>query len=320
MSFGAPLVLIGLVALPLLAALYVSEQRRRARVAEAFVSAPLLASVAPNRPGFRRHLPYVLLALGVAALIVAMAQPQRRIEKPIHGATVMLVNDVSASMTADDVRPSRLAAAKRAAASFLKRSAASMEVGSIEFARHVMLLQSPTTDHALTRAAISQIKPGGGGTAMGDALELALYSIRHAPRLAGKLPPGSVILISDGASNVGPNPVGVAATARKAHVRIYTVAVGTAHGVAEIPKGGGRRVRTDVPVDPTELHQIAVRSGGEAYRALDAQTVSGIYSRLARVLGHRRAEQRLNGYLAGAGLVLIALAVALSLTWFARLL
>jgi Ca-activated chloride channel homolog len=317
-SFAAPLVLLGLVALPALVALYVREQRRRANAMTAFVATPMLASVAPRRPGWRRHLPYALLAVGIAALIFGAARPQAAVEKPIKGATVMLVNDISASMTATDVRPSRLAAAKQAATSFLRRASAATEVGSIAFARHPVLLQSPTTDHALTRAAIASIKPGGGGTAMGDALDVALTQISKAPKVGKKRPPGSVILISDGAANVGVNPVTVAGQAKRQHVRIYTISVGTAHGVAAIPHGN-REVATPVPVDPTELAQIAQASGGHAYRAPDSATLSAIYSNLAKVLGHRRAEQRLTGFFAGAGLLLVALALGASLLWFARL-
>ena len=318
MSFAAPLVLLGLVALPALAALYVREQRRRSDAMTAFVATPLLASVAPRRPGWRRHAPYVLLALGVLVLIIAAARPQRAIEQPIKGATVMLVNDISASMTATDVHPTRLAAAKRAATSFLARTTAATQVGSIAFARHPVLLQSPTTDHRLTRAAIASIKPGGGGTAMGDALDIALTQIKNAPKLGRKRPPGSVILISDGAANVGVNPVIVAGQAKRKHVKIYTVSVGTPHGVAAIPHEN-REVPTPVPVDPTELAQIAQASGGHAYRAPDSATLSAIYSSLAKTLGHRQAEQRLTGFFAGGGLLLVALGLGASLLWFARL-
>jgi Ca-activated chloride channel homolog len=317
-SFGAPLVLLGLVALPALAALYVLEQRRRAAAMSAFVATPMLASVAPRRPGWRRHAPYVLLALGLAALIFAAARPRHAVVKPVKGATVMLVNDISASMTATDVKPSRLAAAKRAATSFLSLVTAETQVGSIEFARHPVLLQSPTTDHALTRAAIASIKPGGGGTAMGNALSIALSEIRTAPKIGHKRPPGSVLLISDGAANVGANPVTVAAQAKHQHVRIFTVSVGTAHGVAKIPHRNGE-VTTPVPVDPTELAQIAQVSGGRAFRAPDSATLGAIYSSLAKVLSHHRVEQQLTGFVAGAGLLLVALGAGLSLLWFARL-
>lgn len=318
MSFGAPLVLLGLVALPALAALYVLEQRRRARAMSAFVATALLASVAPRRPGWRRHAPYVVLALGVAALILAAARPRHAVQKQVKGATVMLVNDVSASMTATDVKPSRLAAAKRAATSFLNRVTSATQVGSIEFARHPVVLQSPTRDHSLTRAAIASLKASGGGTAMGDALDLALTQIHMAPKVDNKRPPGSVILISDGAANVGVNPVAVAGQAKRQHVRIFTVSVGTPHGVAQIPHRN-RAVATSVPVDPTELAQIARASGGRAYRAPDSATLGAIYSSLAKVLSHHRVEQLLTGFFAGAGLLLVALAVGLSLLWFARL-
>jgi Ca-activated chloride channel family protein len=317
-SFAAPLVLLGLIALPAAAAIYIGEQRRRTRAMSTFVSTALLASVAPRRPGWRRHAPYALLGLGLVALIIAAAKPQHWVQRPLKGAAVMLVNDTSASMTSQDVKPSRLGAAKRAATSFLGRVSPSTEVGSIAFARHVLLLQSPTTDHQLTRSAINGIEPGGGGTAMGDALAQALRSIQKAPKVSGKRAPGSVILISDGAANTGADPLQVAATAKHEKVRIFTISIGTAHGVADIPHKSGA-VRTQVPVDPTELGQIAATSGGRAYRAPDAATLDSIYNDLAKVLGHRRVEQLLTGYFAGAGLVLVALGAALSLLWFARL-
>jgi Ca-activated chloride channel family protein len=317
-SFAAPLVLLGLIALPAAAAIYVAEQRRRTRAMSAFVTTALLASVAPRRPGWRRHAPYALLGLGLLALILAAARPQRSVQRPVKGATVMLVNDTSASMTSTDVKPSRLGAAKQAATSFLGHVSPLTEVGSIAFARHVLLLQSPTTDHSLTRSAITGIKPGGGGTAMGNALAQALASIKSAPKINGKRPPGSVILISDGAANTGVNPVSVAAQAKHQKVKVFTISIGTTHGFAEIPHKTGS-VRTAVPVNPTELGQIAAASGGHAYRAPDSATLSAIYTGLAKVLGHRRVEQLLTGFFAGAGLVLVALGAGLSLLWFARL-
>ncbi len=282
------------------------------------MSLPLLASVAPRRPRWRRHVPYALLAVGIAALIFAAARPQAAVVKPIKGATVMLVNDISASMTATDVKPSRLVAAKRAATSFLSRVSRSTQVGSIAFARHVLLLQSPTTDHSLTRAAIASIRPGGGGTAMGNALVQALHSIAAAPKVGDKRAPGSVILISDGAANIGVSPVTVAAQAKHQKVKVFTISVGTAHGFAEIPHKSGL-VRTAVPVDPTELGQIAAASGGRAYHAPNSATLGSIYNDLAKVLSHSHVERSLVGFFASAGLVLVALGAGLSLLWFARL-
>ena len=114
MSFAAPLVLLALIALPLAIGFYVAEHRRRSHKLTAMVSARMQKSMAPRQPGWRRHTPYVLLGLGLVALILAAARPQHAVEKPVKGATVMLVNDTSASMTSDDVSPSRLVGAQQA--------------------------------------------------------------------------------------------------------------------------------------------------------------------------------------------------------------
>jgi Ca-activated chloride channel family protein len=317
-SFAAPLVLLVLLALPVAVAIYVSEHRRRSHKMEAMVAAKMRGSVAPRSPGWRRHLPYALLGLGLVALILAAAKPQRAVLKPVKGATVMLVNDTSASMSSNDVPPSRLAAAKQAAASFLQHVSPTTQVGSIAFARHVLLLQSPTTDHSLTSAAVAGIKQGGGGTSMGAALAEALHAVRTAPRVGDKRPPGSIILISDGASNLGLNPVEVAGRARHAKVKIFTISIGTATGTAMVPTRNGP-MQTAVPVDSTELFQIARTSGGTPYTAADAATVTSIYNNLASVLAHQRIEDGIAGFFAGVGLVLVALGAALSLWWFARL-
>ncbi len=189
MSFVAPLVLVALLVVVALGVLYGLAQHHRPAVAPAFASPQLAASVAPRRPGWRRHLPYVLLMLALAAAIVAAARPRYAQTVPVKGATVIFANDVSDSMSATDVKPSRLAAAKRAATSFLDEIPGTIEAGSISFARHATLLQSPTRQHRLTSTAIASLAPGGGGTAIGDALNLALGAIAAAPEIGGKRPP-----------------------------------------------------------------------------------------------------------------------------------
>jgi Ca-activated chloride channel family protein len=311
-SFAAPLVL------PLLGAWYLREQDRRVHAARAFATEPLTPSVAPHRPGWRRHVPYALFALALAALIVAAARPRHNVSVPVKGATVMFANDVSDSMQATDVKPSRLGAAKRAALSFVNAVSPSIELGSIEFARDPVLLQPPTSDHQLTRAAIAGLAPGGGGTAIGEAILTALRAIATAPKIDGKHPPGAVILISDGTSNVGVSPIAVARAASQRHVKIYTVSIGTAAGTIKL-KRGGRDVTSAVPVNPTELAQIAATSGGQAFRAIDSAAAQTIYSHLAKRLGQRRVSRGLVAVFAGAGLVLLCAGLAVSLLWFGRL-
>lgn len=319
MSFASPWVLLALLALPLLAAWYVSEGQRRALAAKSFVTEPLTASVAPQRAGWRRHAPYVLIAAALAALIVAAARPQRSIAVPLKRGTVMLANDVSNSMTSTDVKPSRLVAAKDAALAFLRGVPKTVAVGSVEFARRPALLQTPTRFHSLARQAIRGLAPAGGGTAMGEALEVALESIDRVPKAKnGKRPPGAIVLISDGAANVGIGPGEVATLARRQKVPIYTIAIGTPSGTMT-RELHGREVTTSVPVKPRQLQRIAANSGGRSFNAADAGQVKQIYSHLAAQIGHTQGHEGLIAEVVIAGLVLLLLGSALSMRWFVRI-
>jgi Ca-activated chloride channel family protein len=316
-SFAAPLVLLGLLVVPLLVVWYRNEQRRRTRVAAAFVTKPLLASVAPRRPGWRRHAPYLVAAIALALLIIAGARPQHSVAVPINGANVVLANDVSNSMTSTDVHPSRLVAAQQAANTFLRAVPSTVQAGSVEFARHPALLQSPTVDHRLTRDAVSQLKPGGGGTAIGDAIETALRAISAAPKIAGKHAPGAIVLLSDGTSNVGVSPSTAASEARAQHVRIYTVSIGTGHGTMT-ERRHGRNVTLPVPVDPTQLRQIAATTRGRTYSAVDTDSAKAVYAQLAKKLGQKQENKPLTAGITVAGLVLLLIGTGMSLAWFAR--
>lgn len=188
----------------------------------------------------------------------------------------------------------------------------------MEFARRPILLQSPTTDHALTLAAIAQLRPGGGGTAIGDTINTAVHVLTTLPRKAGKRPPGAIVLLSDGSSNVGADPVTAAQQAKAQHIPIYTIALGTASGTIPI-KHGARTVTTPVPVSPQELAQIATLSGGRAFSAADSAKASTVYAHLATQLGHKNVKHEITASVAGGGLVLLLLGSGLSLLWFGRL-
>ena len=317
MSFAWPFVLVALVAIPLLAVWYVRQQRRRADAAGAFAQPHLAASVAPHRPGWRRHAPMLVFLIAMIALIVAAARPQRTVAVPIDSAAIMLANDVSSSMTATDVSPSRLGAAQRAARRFVAAMPASALVGQLEFARTPRVLQSPTTDHALTQAAIDELRPGGGGTAIGDTIETALRLLTTL-RQNGKRPPGAIVLLSDGASNVGVDPLVAARQAKAAHIPVYTIALGTPHGTIAIRRGA-HTVTAPVPVSPTELAQIAAQSGGRTFTAADSAKASAVYAHLATLLGHKHVKREMTASVAGGALVLLLIGSGLSLLWFARL-
>ena len=140
----------------------------------------LTPSVTPRRPGWRRHAPMLAFVIAIAVLIVAAARPQQTVAVPLDNGAIMLANDISSSMMATDVKPSRLEAAQRAAKQFLAGVPSTVQVGSLQFARRPIVLQSPSTDHALTQAAIAQLHPGGGGTAIGDAITTAMR-VLHGP-------------------------------------------------------------------------------------------------------------------------------------------
>ena len=318
MTFAAPLVLIALLVVPALAAVYLAAQRRRRRAAATLAAAALTASVTPHVPGARRHVAPLLLAVALAALIVAAARPQHVVVEPVKGAAFLLANDISNSMKATDVRPSRLAAAQAAASRFVARLPSSALVGQMAFARRPEVLQSPTSDHALDQSAIRSLAPGGGGTAIGATISQAVAILSALRSADGHRPPGAIVLLSDGGSNVGDSPVAAARAAKTAHIPIETIALGTSAGTITERKHG-QTVTGHVPVQTRTLAAIAAASGGHAYTAADAADATAIYTHLAATLGHRRVIQRLDLVFAGGALALLVVAGALSLAWFGRL-
>jgi Ca-activated chloride channel homolog len=317
MNFVDPAVLIALVAIPLLIGWYLRQQRRRTTAAAAFSAPALSASVAPNRPRWRRHMPMLAFAVALAVLIVAAARPERTIAVPVNTGTIMLVNDTSGSMAATDVKPTRLAAAEKAANQFLHGVPASMRVGLIEFNTHVWLLQSPTTDHAQVSSALTQLRVTGG-TAIGDALQTALRTIASVPKEGGKQPPGAILLLSDGASDVGSDPITIAEQAASKHIPIYTVELGTQGGTVT-EKRGNRTITVPVPPNPAQLAEIARVSHGQAFTARDAKGLDAIYQHLGAELGHKKVKHEMTASFAGGGLALLLLGGVASLAWFGRL-
>jgi Ca-activated chloride channel family protein len=306
MSFAAPLFLLGLLAVPAGIALHLLAQRRRRRFAVRFPGAPLAALAVPAAPRWRRHVPSALLALSVAGLVMALARPETTVAVPVEQASVVLVTDTSRSMTATDVAPDRLDAARSAADRFLDEAPKELRVGAVAFSDAASVLQPPTTDHEQVRAALAGLT-ADGGTATGDGLAAALESLGTGERR----PPAAIVLLSDGKQTSGRDAVAVAREAAEQKVPVYTVALGTPDGVVD----GILRV----PPDPEALREIAQVSGGQAFEASDGDELSAVYERLGSQLGTREETREVTAAFAAAGLLLLGGALAGSIRRFGRL-
>jgi Ca-activated chloride channel homolog len=304
MSFAAPLFLLGLLAVPAGVALHLLAQRRRRRYAVRYPGASVAALAAPAAPRWRRHVPSALLA--VAGLVTALARPEATVAVPVEQASVVLVTDTSRSMTATDVAPDRLSAARSAADRFLDEAPEELRVGAVAFSDAARVLQPPSTDHEQVRAALAGLT-ADGGTATGDGLAAALESLEGGERR----PPAAIVLLSDGKQTSGRDAVAVAQEAAEQRVPVYTVALGTPDGVVD----GILRV----PPDPEALREIAQASGGQAFEASDGDELTAVYERLGSQLGTREETREVTAAFAAAGLLLLGGALAGSVRGFGRL-
>jgi len=299
-SFSSPAFLAGLALIPVLVVLYARAERRP----QSFAPAKLLPSVVPARPGWRRHAAVAGYAVALAVLLVALAKPRATVAVPTEQARVMIVTDHSGSMQATDVAPSRLAAAKKAAGTFLAALPGRVRVGAIAFNQKADVLQSPTRDHDAVREAIAGIRPAGT-TATGDAIKAALATI------TGKAP-AAIVLLSDGKSVRGSDPLAAARAAKARKVPIYTVALGTANGTIN----GGQ----PVPPDPKTLADIARITGGRAFTAGDVKSLDQVYKRLGSQVATKKQKREVTSLFAGGALALMLLSALSSIRMFGRVL
>lgn len=312
MSFATPLALLCLAVLPLAVIAHVVAQRRRRRYPVRFTALSALAQVAIEEPRWRRQVPAALLALALLALVVSSARPQRTVDVPVERATVVLVTDVSRSMSATDVSPTRLEAARRAAQSFLDKVPDQLRVGLVSFSDGAQTLRTPTTNRRSVTLALGTLQPQFG-TATGAGLQTALDDLKIGPN-AAKRPPAAIVLLSDGAATDRTAAYDVAVQARRLRVPIFTVALGTDEGTIEL---NGQITR--VPPDPQALERIASLSGGDAFRAADSDELTGVYDKLGSQLGTQPEKREVSVVFAGAGLLLLAGAMLASLGLNGRL-
>ncbi|MGI8621903.1 MAG: VWA domain-containing protein [Solirubrobacteraceae bacterium] len=316
MSLQAPLFLLALLAAPVAVGVYVAFERRGRRGRAAFASPAMLPAVAPERPRWRRHLPIALYLLALIVLVVALARPQVAVSVPVDQARILLVTDQSGSMAAQDVAPTRLDAARRSAGEFLTRVPRQVQVGAIAFNQSARVIQGPTTDRSAVCPALAAVTPKGS-TATGDALQLALKVARQSAP-GRRPPPSAVVLLSDGKSVRGSDPLAAARVAARAKVPIYTVSIGTPQGTIPKKLADGTIGTEVVPPDPETLRRIASVSRGQSFAVSDAARLSTVYERLGSQLTRKKAHRQITAGFAGGGLALMLVGAGLSLLWFGR--
>ncbi len=323
MSFREPTVLLGLALLPVALLAYLAMQRRRQREAAAFGNPALLPGLMTARPGWRRHLPAGLLLLAIATMILALARPQRSVAAPQRAATVVLVNDVSGSMRAGDVDPTRLTAAVKSAKILVDKTPDNFRIGLVTFADYAEQRVSPTTDRGAVNGALERMV-ADGGTAMGDGLARGLQTAQTpVPTQDGKSTrklPAIIVLLSDGKNTLGVNsPLEIAEQARKARIPIFAIALGTEGGEVVQRDPFGFTQRIPVPPDKDTLREIARTTGGRFFEAVSTRDAEQIYSRIGTRLTSKPEQREVTVAFAGGAFVLLLAGGAFSLIWFGRL-
>ncbi|MGI9603416.1 MAG: VWA domain-containing protein [Acidimicrobiales bacterium] len=318
MTFLAPERLILLVAVAALAVLYLVLQYRRRQYVVRFTNIELIDQVAPQRPGWRRHVVAGGFLGLVSLLVVAYAEPAREVEVPRERATIVLAIDTSLSMMANDVDPSRIDAAKSAAVEFLADVPEKVNVGLVSFHGTATVRVAPTNDRDVVADAIENLELGEA-TAIGDALFASLEALEAGPPLVdadGEPAPGAIVLMSDGETTVGrPNVDGINEAQRQG-VAVSTIAFGTTGGIIEVP---GEPFPVPVPVHEDELRQIAGETGGEFFAAASAGELESVYRGIGSDIGFETETEDITVWFVGAALVLALLTGLASLAWFQRL-
>jgi Ca-activated chloride channel family protein len=312
-AFTAPWRLLLLVAVAAITAGYIWMQSRRPVYAARFTELELLASVAPNRPGWRRHVPAGLLLLSLVALTTAFAKPEADVKVPRERATIVVALDTSASMQATDVSPDRFTAAKASAKAFIDRLPKQFNVGLVSFNAVASVIATPTQDHTAVRDAVDELRLAGG-TAIGEAVIASLNAIQNVPGSNGaKPPPARVVLLSDGGNTIGRSLDVAAAAASQLRIPVSTIAYGTSSGTVSVQ---GQVV--PVPVDAPSLAALAQATGGQSYSAKSGEELNGVYSDIGSQVGYTTQRKEVTATLTGLGLLAAAGAAVTALLWSAR--
>ncbi|MCS7172435.1 MAG: VWA domain-containing protein [Armatimonadetes bacterium] len=336
MEFTWPVMLVGLAGVPLLVAGWWALRRYQARAATAFADPHLLPLLRRGRRVRAPHLPLYLYLGAIVLFVLASARPVGAILLPANRAAVVLAVDMSKSMVATDLPPSRLEVAKQVAREFLRTVPRSAKVGLVSFSDYAQVLVRPTTQHQDVLEALERLQPTQA-TSIGSAILTAVRALPGREQagqelLTGQpgmlpippptpaptqepLPPGAILLISDGVSNLGVDPFQAAQVARRFEVKIYTVGVGTPQGSVQTVDGQ----LVFIPFDPTGLQQIAAITGGRYFYPPTSEDLRRVYRELGRSFGWERQRMELSVLFAAAGALAMMAGGALSLAWHRRL-
>jgi Ca-activated chloride channel homolog len=332
-----------LLLVPVLVLFYIWAQRRRQKFAVRYASLMLVKDALGRGPGFRRHIPALMFLVALTVMIFALARPLGTITLPSNRGTVILAIDISGSMRAQDVKPTRLDAAKEAALEFVNKQPPRVRIGIAAFSGTAALVQAPTTGREDIRAAIDRLIPQRG-TAIGSGIIVALDAISEeeqqkpaadptlttqndpllpappAPPEPDPVPPGSnssavIVLLTDGQNNQGPDPLDAAEKAANRGIRIFTVGLGTTRGDVVGFEGRSFRVGLDEP----GLKRIAQNTGGQYFKATDAGQLKEIYRSLSTRLIVGKDQTEITALFAAVAAAILLVAGTLSLLWFNRM-
>ncbi|MFC4064399.1 VWA domain-containing protein [Actinoplanes subglobosus] len=312
--FLEPWWLLTLLPVLAMAGAYVWRQFRKRQYAMRFTNVDLLRTLAPKGLGWRKHVSAAAFLLMLGALAAATARPSVDTEEPLERATVMLAIDVSLSMQAEDVEPSRIEAAQEAAKSFVSELPPTYNLGLVSFAKAANVLVAPTKDRSAVISAIDGLTLAEA-TATGEAVFTSLDAIRMVPSDgADGAPPARIVLLSDGYRTSGRSVEDAAAAAAQANVPVSTIAFGTDTGVVDI-RGSVQRV----PVDRLSLQDLAEQTKGYFYEAASVSELKQVYEDMGSSIGHRTEPREVTQWYAAVGLLLGLAGAAMSLLWTSRL-
>jgi Ca-activated chloride channel homolog len=335
MSFIWPTLLLTLLCVPLLVVLYLRMQQRRRKFAAQYGSLGLVYNAKGTGPGMRRHVPALIFLTGITLLLISMARPQATISLPRLEGTVILTFDVSGSMAADDLQPTRMEAAKVAALDFVDNQPPSVLIGVVAFSDGGISVQAPTANRDETAATIERLVPRRG-TSVGNGMLVALNTIavsagddpilntstlspgeaaQAVPAPQGWYTSAVIVLLTDGENNQDPDPVAAADLAADLGVRVYTVGIGTPAGAMVTVEGFTVLSQLNEPM----LQYISDTTGGAYYNAGNEEDLRKIYNDLKPTLSIKREEMEITSILAGVGMLVFLIGGAISLLWFGHI-